>query len=331
VVAEGEWSSTTAALGFDKTVDKFALALGLVINISFDRESPAERRLRSTTNIIAPASHAKLRAVARPDALPESTRYVRPASDDSLFARIERAGVRVETIEYLKGETHFIAANVSKASLLDYGALREDRPTSAQLLQADNLDNAHLLVLARDLATAMNIPASAPFFPVNPVQLFDYSSRARCLVPGKVLAADGASVASLGADGPLVMPVGDALLEPFWPQGLGSNRGFHTAMSAVYAAHTARTQGATAAALELEFSYYATLFGVWNEGAHHVSYVRPAEGWTADYATRLSPRVLVAAAKGWVAGGRDLPARLEGLRSAWQRKSPPEREPAPAD
>ena len=29
--------------------------------------------------------------------------------------------------------------------------------------------------------------------------------------------------------------VGDALLEPFWPQGLGSNRGFHSALDAVWA------------------------------------------------------------------------------------------------
>ena len=32
-----------------------------------------------------------------------------------------------------------------------------------------------------------------------------------------------------------VFPVGDALLEPFWPQGLGSNRGFHSALDAVWA------------------------------------------------------------------------------------------------
>lgn len=30
-----------------------------------------------------------------------------------------------------------------------------------------------------------------------------------------------------------VMVVGDAVLEPFWPEGLGINRGFHTALDAV--------------------------------------------------------------------------------------------------
>ena len=34
-----------------------------------------------------------------------------------------------------------------------------------------------------------------------------------------------------------VFPIGDAILEPFWPQGLGSNRGFHSAMDAIWSVH----------------------------------------------------------------------------------------------
>jgi len=37
-------------------------------------------------------------------------------------------------------------------------------------------------------------------------------------------------------DGKSKLPVfvaGDALLEPFWPEGLGVNRGFHTALDTV--------------------------------------------------------------------------------------------------
>lgn len=30
-----------------------------------------------------------------------------------------------------------------------------------------------------------------------------------------------------------VFVVGDAVLEPFWPEGLGINRGFHTVLDAV--------------------------------------------------------------------------------------------------
>ena len=34
-----------------------------------------------------------------------------------------------------------------------------------------------------------------------------------------------------------VLPVGDSILEPFWPQGLGSNRGFHSALDAIWCVH----------------------------------------------------------------------------------------------
>ena len=47
----------------------------------------------------------------------------------------------------------------------------------------------------------------------------------------------------------LVLPVGDALQEPIWTQGLGINRGFHTAMNQAYACLVAREQASLAAAV----------------------------------------------------------------------------------
>ena len=35
----------------------------------------------------------------------------------------------------------------------------------------------------------------------------------------------------------LVLSVGDALQEPFWPEGLGINRGMHNALDACWAAN----------------------------------------------------------------------------------------------
>ena len=40
-----------------------------------------------------------------------------------------------------------------------------------------------------------------------------------------------------------ILPIGDAILEPFWPQGLGSNRGFHSALDAVWAVHIMHEDG----------------------------------------------------------------------------------------
>ena len=56
---------------------------------------------------------------------------------------------------------------------------------------------------------------------------------------------------------------GNALLELFWPQGLGSNRGFHSALDAVWTVHLIMEEGLAAALLERNFWYDLMLQGPW--------------------------------------------------------------------
>ena len=164
-------------------------------------------------------------------------------------------------LRYLKGETHFFAAVVmlenrdqektlgyleqakangtltpeseaalelmaSRAGLLELGVIRKKLPRS-QLLQADNIDVDKLREMARTIATECGVPPTASFTDVNPVQLFDFSSLARCELPLKLLLPDGTvadSAAAAGASAAgaaLVCPIGDALQEPLWTSGLG--------------------------------------------------------------------------------------------------------------
>ena len=80
-----------------------------------------------------------------------------------------------------------------------------------------------------------------------------------------------------------VFPIGDALLEPFWPQGLGSNRGFHSALDAAWAAHVLRREGLDAALLERGFCY-----DVMNLAPMGFSrgIIQPGFGWTAELSSR---------------------------------------------
>jgi len=267
IIAEGEWSNTTKKLAFDKTIDKFAQALGLVINMTYDKEDPAQKDLKS---------------------------FLGQRSE------LGEANIKYEFMEYLKGETHYIVLAVKKESLLSYGALREDKPNSKLLLQASNLDLEKLRVLARTVARACGLPANVEFYPHNPVQLFDYSSRARCFeavklltgggyeLPGIVPATSGTATAAVsaaqcGAGQPaLVMPVGDALMEPFWPQGLGSNRGFHTALNAVNAALWAREQGLASGAAEARFAYQMVVMTAFSRRD-----LLPFDSWSVDPTTRF--------------------------------------------
>ena len=82
-----------------------------------------------------------------------------------------------------------------------------------------------------------------------------------------------------------IFPIGDAILEPFWPQGLGSNRGFHSALDAVWSVHVLHESGLEAALLERNFWYDLMLLGPWAPGA---GLLKPSEKWTSDPVSRYS-------------------------------------------
>ena len=95
-----------------------------------------------------------------------------------------------------------------------------------------------------------------------------------------------ASVADFSAGGDHVVPVlpiGDSVLEPFWPMGLGSNRGFHTALDAVWAVHTIATQGLEAGLLESVFWYNLVMQSIWMPNL-----IQSDSVWSADPATRYT-------------------------------------------
>jgi len=449
VLAEGEWSNTCKRLGFTKNIDKFSTAIGLVINMVRDPLEPKTKdpNMRSFT--------------------------VKPF--DPVGKLLTQAGVGFEFAEYLKGETHYIVVTIKKATLLKKKALREDKPGS-ELLTRVNLDEAALMVLSREIATIIGLPETTAFCDFHGAKLFDFSTRARCAAPFRVLgvmpggaqqgtpiAADleahpylsreetkfferqlsasidavkkcdtevkeleeaiqatssnlanmkGAlndaademvnkvqalvsarssgrlssgqrrnsgvqddewedddalpNVSSAGEASPdqlaaqrraeygvadvsdanpdveieearleaykksmielekkrevqqgfveaneqkqaewlervdaaaggmahpvPIFPVGDAILEPFWPQGLGSNRGFHSALDAVWCTHVLHEEGLEAAMLERNFWYDLLLLGPWNPGA---GLLKNAEGWRADPMSRYADGAVV--------------------------------------
>ena len=113
-----------------------------------------------------------------------------------------------------------------------------------------------------------------------------------------------------------IFPIGDSLLEPFWPQGLGSNRGFHSALDAVWAVHVLRQDGLAAALLERNFFYDLMLQGPWRPPL-----VKPASCWWADPVSRYAAAAIVRhrsaytdmASKRLYRGAGATPARIDKL------------------
>ena len=402
LLAEGEWSATCKKLSVTKAIDRFSLAIGLVINLEHDAEAdPSIKPLKS---------------------------FVQSQGLGSEIAKLHSAGIIAENVEFLKGETLYIAATIKKASFLNTGVLKEDLPGPA-LLTRENVNDEALLKLARQIATLIGISAATKFCNHHPAKLFDFSTRARCLAPFKVLAtatntaasAQAAADATAGtnkadkkaaavialdlsahpflassesnwlvrnvdeavadveakkeeieaieaeiaaaaeaarqkaveiaeaanveiteeqldeaasvatqygrekreqlvkqlferegklrvaqrdeakwkeqlaiADGHSqavpVFPIGDSLLEPFWPQGLGSNRGFHSALDTAHSIKVLKEEGLEAALLDRLFSYDVM---VQVGGAFPPNLIQPGNHWRAEYTTRYIPSVIV--------------------------------------
>uniref|UniRef100_A0A7S2NAN0 [F-actin]-monooxygenase MICAL1-3-like Rossman domain-containing protein n=1 Tax=Haptolina brevifila TaxID=156173 RepID=A0A7S2NAN0_9EUKA len=393
-IAEGEWSGSSTKLGVWKAIDRFSLAIGLVINMIIDPTDEASKKKES----------------------------FHESSLGPVVSSLAAESIQVENVEYLRGETHYIAVTVKKISLLQRGVLLQDRSAlnGAPLLGRANVDDQALLSLARVVATHVGLPETTQFAQPHPAKLFDFSTRARCLVPFKVLGVarggssngdDGGSGGGGGGGGDervvdfelaaqpflasaesvqlsrsseeanrevqvlveelskldaeieqatakaqqaaielgsaagkevdseaavaaatsvgkqrraevqkklvekekvaaiaqqadrrwkesqaaamdanrrvAVFPIGDSLLEPFWPQGLGSNRGFHSALDACFAVRVMKNEGLAASLLDRAFSYDVMINQPFAPGT-----IEPGSGWRSDYLSRYAPSVL---------------------------------------
>ena len=133
------------------------------------------------------------------------------------------------------------------------------------------------------------------------LDIFDFSERNSMQRSVEVVTGiDGAKL-----DQPmLVLPVGDALQEPFWPEGLGINRGMHNCLDACWAANrwgVSREGGASSMAelvgqrealyngktLQMHGKNRAMLLGYKNDNSKGTS-PKPAHEYTPDPAHRYN-------------------------------------------
>ncbi|KAJ3167271.1 hypothetical protein HDU87_001699 [Geranomyces variabilis] len=290
LVAEGEASTLMRHLGFDRKYARFAEAIGLVINLDFSPAVAAAKRGMRAPELMLPEF-----VVGRTEAMWRT----------GILGKLDRAGIQVENIEYMRGlRTHFLVVTVKRASLLAAKVLCENVGAIRDTLAASNVDIGELRSFARSIASSAGVPEDAPFCDRHGVQIFDFSSKGMVMQSMKVLESENQSKA-------VVLPIGDAYQNPFWPQGLGINRGFQTTLDAVHAAHLFFAASPDVAVEERAFSRrtceWSTLS---NEGLRLPT---PAAPWTADPLSRYDisvyksihlhdmadPNVLLGAAGFW--------------------------------
>eukprot|EP00928_Gymnodinium_smaydae_P096956 TRINITY_DN8670_c0_g1_i5.p1 TRINITY_DN8670_c0_g1~~TRINITY_DN8670_c0_g1_i5.p1 ORF type:complete len:1034 (-),score=129.63 TRINITY_DN8670_c0_g1_i5:119-3220(-) len=139
-----------------------------------------------------------------------------------LFADIEaKTNVNLENIVYYKGAQHYIVMTPTKGSLLANGVLLSERPASGHLLEGANVSFQELSAMVRRIAAFFGLPDQ--LCESQGAMIFDFSGVKRL--------ENAATIVS----NIFVCAAGDALLEPFWPEGLGIMRGFMSAMDAAAA------------------------------------------------------------------------------------------------
>ena len=155
------------------------------------------------------------------------------------FAALARDhGVVLQNIVYYRSTgafsdaaTHYFVMTTELEALVAAGALRS-AAVEGPLTAASNVVTSRLEAYARAAIGAFVPTLAAQEMVPGQLSIFDFSerkqsSRAALLVDASLISGKPALAPAEGAAGcVLVTRVGDALQEPFWPEGLGINRGF---------------------------------------------------------------------------------------------------------
>ena len=148
------------------------------------------------------------------------------------FGRLKDKGVTLQNFVYYRSSgafssaaTHYFVMTADADSLRLMGALRSTDVQPWELCAPSNVDRDRLVEYIR-VAVGEFVPslAGGDLVAEQGVQIFDFSERKVSNKASVLL--DGEKIGGTPSTQVLVTRVGDALQEPFWPEGLGINRGF---------------------------------------------------------------------------------------------------------
>jgi len=146
-----------------------------------------------------------------------------------LFSNLKRNGLESENVVYYKDpHVHYLVFTPTVRALDEYGVLKSSaRDEDERLLYRGNVNKEKLLEFAMKAAEVFELPVKNGL--TTAPGIFDFSERTKGQEAGVLLKSK-----SCGSSEALAFIAGDALMEPFWPEGLGMNRGFLTALDTAW-------------------------------------------------------------------------------------------------
>jgi len=197
----------------------------------------------------------------------------------SLFKNLkDKVGADLQNIVYYRGDdSHYMIMTPSKQCLVEKGCLHtSEQLDGAPLLRPSNVEIENLKSLAQEVAQHFGLPTE--FTPTQSVMAFDFSDTKR---QDQALIFQEAP----GEGQPLPISLaGDALLEPFWPTGLGCIRGFLGALDSVSCLSTWFSTGDREQAIRKAEAAYRALKSV--DAQTKDMTLKPDGEWRIDPATR---------------------------------------------
>ena len=211
----------------DALVDASGARCGLLDELGFS-QTVALRSARALCIVISLVNHKTSKELELRESTWSQQYYL------AEFGALMNHGVVLENLVYYRSTgafadaaTHYFVMTTTSDALHAYGALREIELDDMRGLTATaNVDASRLEQYARHAIGAFVPELARQELVPGQLTLFDFSerkqsNRAATVVNGSSL-GDGRRQDSVC----LVTRVGDALQEPFWPEGLGINRGF---------------------------------------------------------------------------------------------------------
>ena len=156
------------------------------------------------------------------------------------FERLKTRGIDIENVVHYKRGTHYLVMTPTVGSLTARRCLKSHSVDKADMLKAGNINMDNLRQFARDVAVFWGLPETVQFIDDKrqAAQIFDFSERTTTVESMRVEQDGEAQL--------LVFVVGDALIEPFWPEGLGINRGFFSVLDTAFIIQTYFHEGSVA-------------------------------------------------------------------------------------
>eukprot|EP00938_MAST-03A_sp_MAST-3A-sp1_P002474 g2474.t1 len=267
-------------------------------------------RYRSGTNIGIVMMFYRKKASEGPKEFNWSAHFNR-----ELFSNLKNKGLESENVVYYKDpHVHYLVFTPTVRALGKYGVLNSTkRDENERLLYSGNVNKEKLMDFSMQAAKIFDLPwknglTAAP-------GIFDFSERTKGREAGVLLQKSGSEA--------LAFIAGDALMEPFWPEGLGMNRGFLTALDTAWVLqkYIRGKCNAKETIEEREDLYYVMRdLAAKTRSQVLTKMIIHGEGWTIDPSTRYNRSVYPPSRETILARKAEAKARTE-LRMKRRKQS----------